>query len=277
MLINEVIERADALLENEYTQEEKYHWCDVVGAELMSSCLKRFARAELKHWEDGLALLPEDCIFDRIEKFIVGKNHEELAKEDMRTYGLRFVVRGYGKHYIGYDGNPPDITVIYRQSYRPIRRESFKNVSVEKSGTSLIVPGKQCPFNVGDVISITINKKQHNLSILEKDAVISDSDRGTAAFRYSLTFSSEDGFTDKDGKYTADIARVVTDTTLCEPPFDEMYIDYICAQIAFYQRKSDVYQQFIARYNTRFTELCKYMREYAAENDYTEFKNWWVL
>ena len=71
--------------------------------------------------------------------------------------------------------------------------------------------------------------------------------------------------------------RIVTDRTVCEAPYDEMYIDYICAQICFYQSKHDVYQQFIARYNERMKEYGKFMKENAAVNDRTVFTNWWKI
>lgn len=40
--------------------------------------------------------------------------------------------------------------------------------------------------------------------------------------------------------------------TVCPPPFDSMYIDYVCAQIAFQQNDADEYNKFIAAFNTKF-------------------------
>lgn len=43
--------------------------------------------------------------------------------------------------------------------------------------------------------------------------------------------------------------------TVCDAPFDSMYIDYVCAQAAFQQNDADEYNKFIASYNVKFTAM----------------------
>ena len=86
MLINEAIRRADALIDNEYSLEEKYSWCDAVSAELKSLYSRKYRRAKLFRWTDGKFLLPQDCSFEYIEQLIY-MGHE-IEKQDMRTFGF---------------------------------------------------------------------------------------------------------------------------------------------------------------------------------------------
>lgn len=279
MLINEAIQRADALLNNEYTAEEKYHWCDVVSAELKSVYARSYKRAKLFRWQDGMYLLPQDCEFENIEKIIyIGR---ELDKEDMRTHGIRAERSGSGRvHLIYPDTHSEYIEVVYIPTHRPIRR-------INITGAHVIIPPKDssghrttlkmnetCPFLPGDTVQVTTADAAAELHVTNRTA---DFDDISMRMYYSLEYGEGEADELSEGEVKADMRRIVTDRTVCDAPYDEMYIDYICAQICFFQRKHDVYQQFIARYNERMKEYGKFMKENAAVNDRTVFTNWWKI
>ena len=288
MLINEVIDRADRLIDNEYTREEKYHWCDVVSSELLKMYRRSFKRARLHRWRDGMFLLPQDCGFDGIEKLIfMGR---EIPKQDMRTYGFEPVNVGGGRTYIQYrsyrnkhkDGRletcSDTIDVVYLASYRPIRRISLEAASLTvpetKGRKSEIIMGRDCPFMNGDVVEVTCGDTKVTLNIIRRTADFDDESM-TMFFRLECGEGEADAL--PTGESRADMRRIVTDRTVCDAPYDELYIDYICAQICFYQRKHDVYLRFIERYNARVKEYASLMRAFAVEEDNTEFANWWRL
>lgn len=62
--------------------------------------------------------------------------------------------------------------------------------------------------------------------------------------------------------------------TVCDAPFDSMYIDYVCAQIAFQQNDVDEYNKFISSYNSKFyayKNVCGANSPISARKD---FVNW---
>lgn len=285
MLIKEVLERADRLVENEYSDAEKYHWCDVVSGEIKSLYARDYNKARLHAWKDNLFLLPQNCEYSRIEKLIYGGH--EIDKEDMRTFGFR------GTHI----GNaavlccdavtrlpfsmrrPPDtVEVIYLPSHRPIRQICLEGETVIiPSGSGVrrtLRMNEDCPFIGGDTVELTHGDTKVTLHILQRTA---DFDDDSLKLYYTLEYGEGEADALPSGEIKADMRRVVTDKTVCDPPYDEMYIDYVCAQICFYQRKHDIYSQFISRYNERLEEYGRLMKEFANKNDHTVFTNWWKL
>ena len=65
-----------------------------------------------------------------------------------------------------------------------------------------------------------------------------------------------------------------SDETLCGPPYDSMYIDYVLAKICLYQRDFDTYNQFMASFNSK---LDAYKRWYMSgpPRRADKLKNWW--
>lgn len=282
MLINEVIERADKLVENEYSIEEKYHWCDVVSGEIKSLYARDYRKARLHRWKDNMFLLPQDCEYRYIEKLRFGGH--EIDKEDMRTFGFRETYFGdtavlcCGKWFPFVRSVPDMVEIVYLPVYRPIRRIYLSSESVtfpDSSGKRCTLRmNEDCPFIGGDVIEITYGDTKTTLNIMKRTA---DFDEDSLKMYYILEYGEGEADNLPSGEIKADISRIVTDRTICDPPYDEMYIDYICAQICFYQRKHDIYNQFISRYNDRLEEYGRMMKEFASKNDRTVFSNWWRL
>lgn len=292
MLINEAVRRADVLVDNEYSLDEKYGWCDIVSAELKSLYARKYKRVRLFRWSDGKFLLPQDCMYECIEKLIF-MGHE-IEKQDMRSFGFAAEQSGSGRTHLiytpqasgafvsqsGEDSPAEMIEVVYLPSHRPIRRiflnaEPIILPQKDSNGKrSTLRMSADCPFIAGDTVDVTVGDIKTTLHILARNA---DFDDVELTMYYILEYA--EGETDElpSGELKADMCRIITDETVCAPPYDELYVDYICAQICFYQRKYDVYQQFISRYNERMREYGNLMKEYAAENDRTVFRKWWQL
>lgn len=294
MLINEAIRRADSLVDNEYSIEEKYHWCDIVSSELKSLYARKYKRVRLFRWSDGKFLLPQDCMFEYIEKLIF-MGHE-IEKQDMRSFGFVTEQSGSGRTHLVYAPESAQafvsqlevaspsaaemIEVVYLPPHRPIRR-IFLNaepiIVPQKDSTgkrSTLRMGTDCPFLEGDTVDVTSGDTKVTLHILSRKADFNDME---LTMYYTLEYAEGEADELPSGELKADMCRIITDETVCAPPYDELYVDYICAQICFFQRKYDVYQQFISRYNERMREYGNLMKEFEAENDRTTFVNWWEL
>lgn len=284
MFVKEAIERADKLINNEYDIDEKYHWCDVVGAEL-SAIRNDFKRVDLSLYNDNTYLLPEDCDISSVEKIIAAG--QEIPKRDMRTNGLYMSYAAGAAAIIVEFGSRTDrlcdtITIVYKPVYHPIRTAKEADVTAVLTAGADTISGDTItttptvPFIAGDTINVTADGKTAEASILIRQVVMPD-DHDYKNLKCVLTCGTGELAAVGYGSKTIDIERVITDRTLCPPPYDEMYIDYIAAQICFYQRKNDIYQQHIARYNARMAEYKLYLKDTEAVNDHTQFVNWWKL
>ena len=282
MFIKEAIERADKLINNEYDIDEKYHWCDVVSAELRAM-RNDFKRVDLILYNDNTYLLPEDCDISSVEKIIAAG--QEIPKRDMRTNGLYMSYAAGAAAIIVEFGSRTDrlcdtITIVYKPIYRPIRTPKETDVTAVLTAGSdaitddTITVSPTSPFIAGDTVKLTAGSKTAEASILIRRVIPNYDYRN---LKCELTCGKGELSAIGYGSKTIDMERVVTDRTLCPPPYDEMYIDYIAAQICFYQRKTDIYQQHIARYNTRMADYKLYLKDTEAVNDHTQFVNWWKL
>lgn len=53
--------------------------------------------------------------------------------------------------------------------------------------------------------------------------------------------------------------------TLCDEPYDQMYVDFILAQMAKFDKDFESYQQHIASYNNWFSEYMMWVRRNTKE------------
>ena len=68
---------------------------------------------------------------------------------------------------------------------------------------------------------------------------------------------------------------VVPDTyeTACPAPWDAMYIDYVCAQMAYHQNDLADYEKYIQTYNVRFESYKKWFGSNSPVSDRKNFVN----
>lgn len=62
--------------------------------------------------------------------------------------------------------------------------------------------------------------------------------------------------------------------TVCSVPFESMYIDYVCAQIAFQQNDAVEYNKFIGAFNDKLTAYKSFYGSNAPGNVARRFENW---
>lgn len=64
--------------------------------------------------------------------------------------------------------------------------------------------------------------------------------------------------------------------TEMEAPYDGLYVDYVCAQIAFYQNDLSDYNKFITMYNEKLSEFAAKYRQTAPVVERRGYQNLWV-
>lgn len=62
--------------------------------------------------------------------------------------------------------------------------------------------------------------------------------------------------------------------TVCPAPYESMYIDYVCAQVAFQQNDAVEYNKFIGSFNDKLNSYKSFYGSNAPANVSRQFKNW---
>lgn len=76
-------------------------------------------------------------------------------------------------------------------------------------------------------------------------------------------------------RYEADGDEVPDELeTVCGAPFESMYIDFVCAQIAFQQNDAAEYNKFIGAFNDKFTAYKNHYGSNAPASAPRQFENW---
>ena len=257
MYINDVIRRVRAYNPSEYSPSEMYAWCNEVSAMLAveTRTVYREIRPPIAH--DGSVLLPEGV---RLENILhVYADGMGVPKAQYRLQGRKCYIEG--------DDAPGDVVIVYEEPYYPIRTPKYIGAAVIDDDTIAI---KDCEFVVGDMLNITIgNETAQDVPLMAVDYDENDM-RG-----YILTVApgALDGFTVTTTD-AAVITRTVTEKTVCDAPFDSMYIDYVLSKIAMYQKDTNNYNMYTAQFNTKLVQY----REWLAARMPTEpykLRNYW--
>lgn len=266
MYINEVIERTDSYYPNEYDLTEKYLWCDEVSSMLMIEDKRIYKERRLPVSRDGTVLLPENVTIEYIDKIIY--RDRELSKQDARTFG-----RNGSKVNMVINNHTPAnegeyVTVIYLVPYEPIRLVKYNgDMEIDKETDSIKI--KNCEFITGDSLLLTAGEtKTGNIPLLD---IKYDTD---GEYMYKL-ICGEGSLADVDDtQTTGTIMRMVTDKTVCDAPYDGMYIDYLLAKINMYQRDMTAYNQHITAFNSRLLAYKNWVTEHSAKDE-GKIINWW--
>ena len=62
--------------------------------------------------------------------------------------------------------------------------------------------------------------------------------------------------------------------TVCSSPFESMYIDYVCAQIAYQQNDAAEFNKFIGAFNDKLAAYKAFYGSNAPANVARHFENW---
>lgn len=247
MYINDAIRQADNYYSNEYSLLEKYLWCDEVSSMLAMEDRQCYNEKLVPVSSEGEITLPDGLSIEYIDKVLY--KGRVLKKQDIRTFGKRTLsVKELGEFYENDDTEYDEgdvATVIYLMPYRPIRLVKYNgDIKINRSDNELCI--KDCEFIAGDM-----------LNLVDGDTVVCD------VPVLDVVYSPESDYPyvikcggDKLGElvndeFTGLINRAVMEKTVCDAPFDSMYIDYLLAKINMYQRDMTAYNQHMTSFNSR--------------------------
>ena len=251
MYINEVIRRVRDYYPSEYSEAELYTWCNEVSAMLVTEDRTVCREIRPPVAPDGTILLPEGVRMEQVTRIYLGRR--ELPK---RLYALPH----------SFDRLPQgELTVIYEEPYRPIRMPRYQGIA-ETDGDRLYI--RCCEFVPGDTLVITASGSEtRGIPLLAVD-YDPDDIRG-----YILT-AAEGTLPELSGTEIVIIEREVTDKTVCDAPYDAMYIDYLLAKIAQYQRDTAAYNTNMAAFEMSLREYRRWLTAHMPHEKH-RLKNYW--
>lgn len=281
MYIMEVIRKADALYPNEFTVEEKIGWIDELNAKLANEYNKKYDAVTLYPAPDGSYLLPEDIGYERIHSIRSGER--EIKKEDFTTYNVKFLYISGGRRIIKTEpeSEHSELTVIYLKPAEQIRTINIKNAKIrlDDKNTGFFID--KVLFRGGDIINIKVydEARQNVTKDMELNvmSVTMPKEDSTEFFIECVTNTAGDL-----GDFAADIAaekpidimRVITEKTVCSIPYDDMFIQWLCAKICFWQKDFTSYNQHMTVFNQTLSDYWHHIMERHSANDHTQWKGW---
>ncbi len=275
MYINDVVRSVRRLYPSEYDAGEIYMWCNEVSSMLAAEDRNVYKTVELPVSEDGSFLLPENVDMENIEYITAGRT--VLSKRDLREYGGRKIyVKDLNGIFLKNGVRlPSSVKVDYLAPYEPVRLAKYRGgISINKDEGEFTI--NSCEFIPGDILVIRLGVKDGSVSqSFENVPLLSVRFEDGDAYSYICTVP-EDTF--KTAEKTADenalITRVVTERTVCAPPFDSMYIDYVMAKINLYQHDTDGFNTYMTQFNSRLSAYKNWLIKRMPKGE-GRLINWW--
>ena len=256
MYIEQVITACDTFYPNPYTKQEKYFWCDELSELLTIKFNTVYEREELSG-TGGIYLLPEGVTASMIESVICGG--KTLRKCEFVNNGIECSNK---ELYI--PKNKFDrVYVIYIKPYEKIRDVEFTDTL--EFGADYFITNEN-NLRAGDGLSITIGDTTYdNVFVLGQEF----SEDGK--IKVLIT-----GAEFEAGEKEASVRRHVMEETVCPPPYDSMYIDYVLGKICYYQNDFDACNHHMSLYNSKLLDYRNWVKSHPV-SDYrvTNLKNWW--
>lgn len=271
MYINDVLRKVRKYYPSEYEPEEMYGWCNEVSSKLSVEERQIYRRKNLPIADDGTVLLPEGVDILNIERIIAGGT--ELTKEDMRNGGLVRVHSDSGSDMLVLEEplcGSKIATVIYLEPYTPIRMIKYIGKLVFYPGDDAAIGiNMTSEFIPGDILKIAIGEERHkNIPVM---AIEYPSEPGGM---HLLKIPKECMPYDTQKETDGIITRTITEKTVCDAPYDSMYVDYLLMKISEYQRDWTAYAQYKQSYESLCGDYRKYVEERKPSKE-TYWKCWW--
>ncbi|MBR5218508.1 MAG: hypothetical protein IKV89_02135 [Clostridia bacterium] len=259
MELMKAIETADALCPNPYTLEEKLRWCHEVSSSLRREIKKIYDVIETSASPCGNTVIPDNIAFEDIEGAYL--NGKYMNKLDFRNFAAGNIT----------DCSLPGgrLKIVYLTHPEPVRDIVIKG---KFDLTENFINMEDPPFIEGDYIQIAELKSEASEPDFEsgKTFVVLDATyQGILVDGDSLEPATE---------AVLAIKRVIDDMTeIDEAPYDSMYVEYILAKMALYQRDFTGYNAHMVQYNQLFDCLRREYKNRAPLNPLASFKNYWNL
>lgn len=260
LYIEEVINSCDALYPNPYTEAEKYFWCDELSFLLAVKFNIQYEKTELIE-ENGKFILPEGVTSSLLETLICG--NVEIKKPDFYKWGI--ICRDVGGRCeieLAQNKSFKRIYAVYIIPYEKIRNIVFEGEAEFGENTFKIAKSL---FRPGDELEITVNDTVYkNIFVIENEQ--SDGE--------SLVLIK--GGLIPDGICNCKICRKITEQTMCQPPFDSMYIDYVLGKICYYQNDFAACNNHMSMFNSKLADYSMWLKSHpVAGYKKTKLENWW--
>ena len=241
MKILKAIEKADALCPNKYSLEEKIEWCDELSADLKRNVIKEYEVIETKSSSKGEITLPDGFDINNIECVYIGNTL--IEKQDFRSFMV-------GAKDLNVSSKK--LKLIYLK--QPERIRATEIAGVFNTGSNFIEIAL-APFVVGDKIQITDDGANYESYVLEVQP--------------EKMILEEDVLIPKTGANLT-IKRIITDETVVDSPYDNMYVEFLLAKMALYQHDYAGYNAHMVQYNSLYDSL---RRDYKTRNPLTTITN----
>lgn len=277
MYIGEVLRRCDMLCPNEYSEYEKYKWCDELSAMLMNEHNKKYEKVTLSPLSDGSYVLPEGITFEMVDRIIV--DGKEVDKLDFRSYGIEYLYGTDSRFTLPEKHRASgDVDVVYLKQHEPIRNVVVSGNDVKEVISEKGVIIDRPMFRVGDMVSIAMSDGRVEETMVTGMATKYLTTHGTiytCTFPEKVVFFAREVFNVSGQATINNIKRIVTEQTVCPAPYDRMYIDYVMAQICYYQRNFSVYNQHMNLFNQRLLAYQSWLQQRRVQDKDGKFVNWW--
>lgn len=259
MELLKVIASADALCPNPFSQEEKLRWCDEVSAAIRREIKKIYNTVEIRANSSEELVLPEDIDFTDIEVAYV--NGKLMDKVDFRSFADGTVPKEISF--------PATIRLVFLTRAMPVRFVNIKgNFDVSENFIKMDDKG----LYPGDCIEWVL------LSDVNEEPDFKNAGRTYIVDQvYDGLVVEENTFTPQTGAPLA-IRRVIDDLTeIDELPYESMYIEYLLAKMALYQRDYAAYSAHTTQYNLLWEGLRRDYKTRAPINKVSGLRNYWTL
>ncbi len=265
MRINQVLERVYDRYPNEYKPYDIYLWCDEVSAMLTQEDRMTYHERTLPVSSVGVVALPAGVTVDYIVE--VEYNGTILNRKDITAFGKHTLnIKGFNATVTPIDKVASgEVRVIYQVPFTPIRLPKYRgaaDVTKADGRTAIAITGSG--FFSNDLINII--QGDNAITVLPVISIDYDAEKD----KYILTFAEDLDITTGE----VEILRTITDSTVCDAPFDTMYIDYCLAQIQRLQGDMTAYNQCMQMFNSRYSAYLKWLAPRTAQRT-TKLRNWW--
>lgn len=259
MELLKAIETADVLCPNPYSLEEKLRWCGEVSAGIRREAKKIYDVIETEVNASGDIIIPDDIAFEDIEAAYI--NGRYLSKLDFRS----FAAGGLNKSPL--PGGK--LKLIYLTRAEPVRNILIKGKFDISEG---FIRMENPPFKEGDCIQAA------ELSDLDDEPDFEKAKKLAVLENIYDGIFVDGGELEPQTEAVLAIRRVIDDLTEAdEAPYDGMYIEYMLAKMALYQRDYTAYNAHITQYNFLMEELKREYKTRSPLNPLSSFKNYWNL
>lgn len=258
-MLTDVIRIADELCPNPYTEEEKWRWVDEVSALLCQEYRKHYQMLTCRT-EGGILYLPQDVAIEQVAGIWCGGARYD--KSDFRSDCSGGRTKLWNANLL--TGSP--VQIAFLSEHSPVRRFVLEG----KWDTAPHLLKLRTPLvAVRDDLEITIQFDEESNPDWEQAFrchVISLDEEGTHLAGDPLSAAEE--------KRMA-IRRIVTDTTVLPAPYDSVYVEYLLAKMAFYQRDGEGYRAHMAQFNEGLDAYERWYKQRAPINQGSNFRGLW--